>query len=907
MKEKKGLKISIILTLIGVAALVTGITFAIYENTINAGKSQVIKTGVVNFTLTESTNGLVLDNLQELTDYEGMAQETFYEFTIKNTGNTITDYEISLVDKPNSSYTGTILNEKYIKVGLLKNNSEEIIVNLKEVNRLIDKVTLDVGKSVNYKLRLWLDLKDITDEAKEALVGQKIFLALKINGIQNVNKIPTGADTLIKLTDNKDSSGLYTITHHADSTLQIGANESITEYRYRGASPKNYVTFNNETWRIIGVFSTDDGTGKIENRIKLIKDQSIGNKYWDVGTTAYNYSKQDNLMLLQDDNKIKVKYLEKSNEYDVIGLATPDATPFRNNWTGATLNTELNTTYLNSLDSTSQSMIGQAKYYLGGKNVTYNNGYVDTPLQFYSYERKIQNTTSNEFYYGTNPNSWVGKVALMYLSDYGYASSNCENKKIWDNNSSSNDLRACNTTNWLYNIKVNEWLLPQNASYSNYAFRVGSVGSADNSNVNGNQFAVRPVLYLKTEVQINEGDGTSTNPYKLSFTKNEDTSNANAPVLASNMIPVYYDATAKVWKKADTSNKKFENRWYNYDNHMWANAVTVTSTNRTTYLNAKVGTEIPMTDITTMWVWIPRFNAATPSNYNGGTQAKPNAIDVTFVKPNETALDAFTFGTKQLSGFWYGKFELSHTTLVSNTTANNLGCTNETCTNANNILIKPSVTILRYNSISNFFFASRSMEQTGNSFGFVSTEVDTHMSKNNEWGAVAYLTQSIYGRCTNSTLCVEIGINNNSTYKTGYGAAPGTSFTSSTTNTYDTNLGMKASTTGNIYGIYDMAGGLFEYVMGVYNKTTGNSGFTTTTFPNEKYYNNYTATTYQGHALTETQGWYNDIYSFVSSSSPWFVRGATVANVDNNGIFSAYGNDGGSNGYRPTRFTLTNE
>ena len=904
MKEKKGIKISIILTLIGVAALVTGITFAIYENTINAGKSQVIKTGVVNFTLTESTNGLVLDNLQELTDYEGMAQETFYEFTIKNTGNTITDYEISLVDKPNSSYTGTILNEKYIKVGLLKNNSEEIIVNLKEVNRLIDKVTLDVDKSVNYKLRLWLDLKDITDEAKEALVGQKIFLALKINGIQNVNKIPTGADNLIKLTDNKDNSGLYTITHAKDSTLQIGTNEDITEYRYRGASPKNYVTFNGETWRILGVFPTDDGTGNIENRVKIIKDQSIGKKPWDDGTTAYNYTKNDNLMLLQDKNKSKVEYLEKNDKYDVIGLATPDATTFRNNWAGpATLNTELNTTYLNSLDSTSKSMIGNTKYYLGGKNVTYNDGYVDTPLQFYSYERKI---SGSSYYYGSNPNSWTGKLGLMYLSDYGYASSNCENKKLYDENSSSNDIRACNTTNWLFNNDY-QWLLPQNASVSNYAFYVNWVGGVNDVIVSDNQLGVRPVLYLKSNVSITSGDGTSSNPYKLSFTKNEDTSNANAPVLASNMIPVYYDATAKVWKKADTSNKKFENRWYNYDNHMWANAVTVTSTNRTTYLNAKVGTEIPMTDINTMWVWIPRFNAATPSNYNGGTKALPNAIDVTFVKPNETALDAFTFGTKQLSGFWYGKFELSHTTLVSNTTANNLGCTNETCTNANNILIKPSVTILRYNNISNFFFASRSMEQTGNSFGFVSTEVDTHMSKNNEWGAVAYLTQSIYGRCTNSTLCVEIGINNNSTYKTGYGAAPGTSSTSSTTNTYDTNLGMKASTTGNIYGIYDMAGGLFEYVMGVYNKTTGNSGFTTTTFPNEKYYNNYTATTYQGHALTETQGWYNDIYSFVGSSFPWFVRGATVANVDNNGIFSAYGNDGGSNGYRPTRFTLTNE
>ena len=275
MKEKKGIKISIILTLIGVVSLVTGITFAIYENTINAGKSQVIKTGIVNFTLTESTNGLVLNNLQELTDYEGMAQEEYYEFTIKNTGDTKTDYEISLVDKPNSSYTGTILNEKYIKVGLLKNNSEEIIVNLKEVNRLIDKVTLDVDKSVNYKLRLWLDLKGLTDKEKEALVGQKIFLALKINGIQNMENITIATDKLIALTNNKDNSGLYTITHAKDSTLQIGNDKDITEYRYRGASPKNYVNFNNETWRIIGIFPTDDGTGKIENRIKIVRNENI--------------------------------------------------------------------------------------------------------------------------------------------------------------------------------------------------------------------------------------------------------------------------------------------------------------------------------------------------------------------------------------------------------------------------------------------------------------------------------------------------------------------------------------------------------------------------------------------------------------------------------------------------------
>ena len=858
MKEKKGIKISIILTLIGVVSLVTGITFAIYENTINAGKSQVIKTGIVNFTLTESTNGLVLDNLQELTDYEGMAQETFYEFTIKNTGNTITDYEISLVDKPNSSYTGTILNEKYIKVGLLKNNSKEIIVNLKDVNRLIDKVTLDVEDTVNYKLRLWLDFGDLEDEAKEALVGQKIFLALKINGIQNVNKVPTGADTLIKLTDNKDNSGLYTITHAKDSTLQIGTNEDITEYRYRGASPKNYVTFNGETWRILGVFPTDDGTGNIENRIKLIKNQSIGNYQWNTTQVA--------------------------------------STSSYNNWTGATLMKYLNATYYNSLtNDNSIDMVDDVKYYLGG----YKDVITPTPITIYDFERKISG--SGTYFFKTNPTNWIGKVALMTASDYGYATENCEDKLLY-NSDTTKGIIGCNSTNWLYNIKANEWLLNQyaNSSTANtsvyYILNNGQVhGIASSIN---NSFSTRPVLYLKPEVQITEGDGTSSNPYKLSLSKNEDTSNANAPVLASNMIPVYYDETAKVWKKADVKNKTMENRWYNYENHIWANAVTVKDTNRQTYLNANVGTPISMDDITTMWVWIPRFNAVTPSNYNGGTQALPNAIDVTFVKQNESALDAFTFGTKQLSGFWYGKFEVGGT-LVS-------ACTNETC-NVSNIAVKPNVTSLRRQTVSSFFYASRSMEQPNNSFGFVSSEVDTHMSKNNEWGAVAYLTQSIYGRCSGSNACVEVGINNNSAYTTGIGAAPGTSSTSSVTNTYDTVLGMSASTTGNIYGIYDMSGGALEYVMGIYNKTINSSSFSS--LPNEKYYNNYTTTTYQGHALTETSRWYNDNLSNFSSSSSyyWLDRGGYYNNTTSAGLFSVFIYSGGSDSSVSTRMVVTNE
>ena len=388
-----------------------------------------------------------------------------------------------------------------------------------------------------------------------------------------------------------------------------------------------------------------------------------------------------------------------------------------------------------------------------------------------------------------------------------------------------------------------------------------------------------------------------------------DTSGANAPVLASNMIPVYYDETNSVWKKANTNNIDKNNPWYSYNSSgeykgMWANVVTVKDTNRQTYLNATPGTIIPMDDITTMWVWIPRFNAVTPSNYNGGTKVSPGAIDITFVKQNEPAIDAFTFGNKELSGFWYGKFETSHTTLASSSTKNNLGCTNETCSNANGIIIKPNETSLRYNNVSNFFFASRSMEQTGNSFGFVNTEVDTHMSKNNEWGAVAYLTQSIYGRCTNSTTCSEVGINNNSGYLTGYGAPAGSN-DSVTNGAYDTSLGKAASTTNNIYGIYDMSGGAYEYVMGVYTNTIGESGFSS--LPDTKYYNNYTETSYTEHALTETKNWYSDSAGFVNSINPWFMRGGNYGNGRYAGVFYFSINDGNSYSNYSSRLVISNE
>ena len=268
-----------------------------------------------------------------------------------------------------------------------------------------------------------------------------------------------GVDKIIKQTGNKDNSGLYTITHPADSTLQIGATESITEYRYRGKDPKNHVTFNNEVWRIIGVFPVDDGNGNIENRIKLIRNESIGDKFWD-GSVSNNWARP------------------------------------------AKINTELNTTYLNSLDSTSKSMIGNTKYYLGG----YNNSLRIKKDVMYQYERKI---SGSDYYNGSNPNSWVGKLALMYASDYGYAVSDECTSNLYDYNNTT-----CKTNNWLFK-SINEWLLPQYATFSSYALYVYSGGNVYNYVVNRSQNGARPVLYLKSNIKITGGDGTSSNPYIL--------------------------------------------------------------------------------------------------------------------------------------------------------------------------------------------------------------------------------------------------------------------------------------------------------------------------------------------------------------------------------------------------------
>ena len=391
---------------------------------------------------------------------------------------------------------------------------------------------------------------------------------------------------------------------------------------------------------------------------------------------------------------------------------------------------------------------------------------------------------------------------------------------------------------------------------------------------------------------------------------NEEVYNSpSIPELIGGLTPVVYQDNN--WKVADTSKE-----WYNYSKQEWANAVILN-----TDVSKNAGATVDVSsEVKAMLVYIPRYEYKIEGQYGkGGTSAtSPGEIEVNFITKDKTQASAgyrvhpaFTFGSEELNGIWVGKFETSHTTLSSSTTNNNLGCSNENCTNADGLRILPNVASLRYNNVSNMFYAVRSMTRSGNGFGLSSSNVDSHMMKNSEWGAVAYLSQSKYGKYGNSMYTganKEIYQNKSSSYITGNSNGTPSQSSSNTQCEYNNitdrgsgtgSCGGGASTTGNITGIYDMSGGAAEYVMGNYNSTIGSTGFSA--LPAAKYFDTYTTTTETtacnngicyGQALSETSGWYSDNVVFVNSSSPWFNRGGGYNSILYAGVFCFYGYSG---------------
>jgi len=410
--------------------------------------------------------------------------------------------------------------------------------------------------------------------------------------------------------------------------------------------------------------------------------------------------------------------------------------------------------------------------------------------------------------------------------------------------------------------------------------------------------------------------------------------NGTYPILKDELIPVTIDNDGVV-KKADIKNK-----WYSYEENSWANAV-ILKDESITYENNKV---IPEENIESYFVWIPRYKYQIFNDtlYTGVTavENKPQRINVEFESVWKKESDGSTNGTwlthpaftsMESNGMWVGKFETSK----SNSNPDN-------SINPDGIQIKPNEVSWRGIQVGNAFYSTYDYKRN----------LDSHMMKNTEWGAVAYLSHSKYGSESS------VRFNNNSDFLTGYASVtePTCGWTIDTqdcnrygtsadiTKPYNSEVGFLASTTGNISGIYDMSGGSWEYVMGVMTDANGiplsgrNSSYNSEflgpygegegnlnglKFPIEQYYDKYIASSnsddYSRRILGDATGemgpfedissrsissWYADCSWFVNTINPWFVRGGDYTNGFVTGMFSFSNVYGSINEYFGFRVTL---
>ena len=249
-------------------------------------------------------------------------------------------------------------------------------------------------------------------------------------------------------------------------------------YRYEGSNPNNYVLFNDELWRVIGVFNVDTESNGTQNLVKLIRNETLDGLAWHGSNT--------------------------------------------NDWSAATLQEQLNNGYLNATDttcnvystsvikdcyfsetglnSTARNMIESVVWNLGGTSST-----SATAATFYSAER---GTTV----YSGRPTTWTGKVGLMYPSDYGYAvlASSCARTTILG----SYDTTACAGNNWL-KIDSIQWTMTPRSSNSDNVFYVYYYGYLSNNDAS-NGYGVRPSIYLKSNIAVMGGDGSYSSPYEIS-------------------------------------------------------------------------------------------------------------------------------------------------------------------------------------------------------------------------------------------------------------------------------------------------------------------------------------------------------------------------------------------------------
>ena len=440
------------------------------------------------------------------------------------------------------------------------------------------------------------------------------------------------------------------------------------------------------------------------------------------------------------------------------------------------------------------------------------------------------------------------------------------------------------------NVTASKWV------YNTNSGNIGTNESSYNNNFSSNGQtitlkATTPGIYylhvLSVDNAGNKKEAISNAVTVIDGNYNES-KGVNKPKLGNGMTPIKWDGSSWVETTEDDS------EWYDYTAKKWANAKTSDGS---------------------MWVWIPRYAYSITSGYHqSGKELNPTTptegagtIEIEFMKglTNETSTGrttfknssgegnwnihpAFNYG-EQVSGLWVAKFEASSKEGNSNSNSGD-NVTTKT------LQVKPGVQSWKYINIGKIYTVCKNYNSTLNS----------HLMKNDEWGAVAYLSKSKYGKNA------EVNNNSNYLYYTGGGSG----------NAYVKNVGQ--STTGTVHGVYDMSGGTDEYVAAYVNNGNSNlsdgqslvNGDAKTKnvyavgSSDDRDSNYSTNSGKYGDAVYETSisgnssdgSWYGDWSFFPNTSNPFFVRGGNYDDGFKAGVFyfkDYYGTSNGTISFRP--------
>ena len=503
-KSKKQALILSIVAVVTLIALVVGATYAYFKAQGGTGSSTEVKvttytTDMLTFT-TGNAISLYADQSSFGSDKGSLSGETFAKATLvaNNKTNEATDNYYVYFNIENNTFKYTLGNDKPELILTVTGPDGEVeelpglthtVVSDRENNSIsgfdvttrnglitiANKKTISATPNAEEQYTLKLTFVnyegDQTENAKSTL-SAKVMIQKEVIP-QVVGDVCTNGENLatcITTLAGKSSASLTKIYHH-DDTLTDGAGDN--SYRFAGASDQvnNYVCFGStqspcpaeNLYRIIGVFDTKVREDKTEQRVKLIKSTSVGDKQWN---------------------------------------STDD-----NTWSTSSLNAYLNNDFLNAFDETTKGKIADTTWKVGG-NTSAN-------IKNQPAKTAYQNEVVNPVPGSTSSNGETehpAKIGLMYASDYGFAAA----QSAWTTQLSSYNGEVIKNVNWMY-LGADEWTISRYADYSGSAFFVRGSGFVAGSRSNRVTYVsgVRPVFSLSSSTSYVSGSGEATDPITI--------------------------------------------------------------------------------------------------------------------------------------------------------------------------------------------------------------------------------------------------------------------------------------------------------------------------------------------------------------------------------------------------------